>query len=148
MLRDQWSMGDLLARASDEPDTRSAHPMEIGGQNRDTGGGASLKVDVIAKAIDQKTASEIWRRYQKGERGIFNRNLYSHEGQAAFDEIQRRYQNDPEFRQTVLRYLGDFEQLLSEATKRDPGGSLILNYLVSETGRVYLLLAHASGRLG
>ena len=103
---------------------------------------------MIAKAIDQKTASEIWQRYQNGERGIFDRSLYSHEGQVAFDEIQRRYQNDPDFRQTVLRYLGDFERLLSEATKRDPGGSLILNYLVSETGRVYLLLAHASGRLG
>ena len=48
---------------------------------------------------------------------------------------------------TVDRYIGDFERLLGEAEASDPDGRMLQNYLVSETGRVYLLLAHASGRL-
>jgi hypothetical protein len=52
---------------------------------------------------------------------------------------------DGEFRATVDRYIGDFERLLRDAEQNDP--SVMQNYMTSETGRVYLLLAHASGRL-
>ena len=37
--------------------------------------------------------------------------------------------------------------LLGEAEASDPDGRMLQNYLTSESGRVYLLLAHASGRL-
>ena len=67
--------------------------------------------------------------------------------QAAFDEISTRYSRDPDFQTTVERYMGDFERLLKEAEAKDRDGRLLLNYLTSETGRVYLMLAHASGRL-
>jgi hypothetical protein len=43
--------------------------------------------------------------------------------------------------------MGDFERMLGEAEASDPAGSMLQNYLTSESGRVYLLLAHASGRL-
>ena len=139
-------MGDLLARASDEK-VRNTSESRPGRNQETTAAGGGLKIDVIAKAIDHQTAASVWQRYQSGERGVFSRNLYSNDGQIAFDEIQNRYHADPAFRQTVLRYLSDFEKLLKEAQKRDPAGSLMMNYLVSETGRVYLLLAHASGRI-
>ena len=48
---------------------------------------------------------------------------------------------------TVDRYIGDFERLLGDAEASDPDGRMLQNYLTSELGRVYLLLAHASGRL-
>ena len=144
--QESWSMGDLLARASDEK-VRNTSESRPGRNQETTAAGGGLKIDVIAKAIDHQTAASVWQRYQSGERGVFSRNLYSNDGQIAFDEIQNRYHADPAFRQTVLRYLSDFEKLLKEAQKRDPAGSLMMNYLVSETGRVYLLLAHASGRI-
>jgi hypothetical protein len=78
---------------------------------------------------------------------VLGRHIYSHEGQITFDEISRRYDRDPEFRGTVDRYIGDFERLLGEAEQSDPEGRMLQNYLTSETGRVYLVLAHASGRL-
>ena len=37
--------------------------------------------------------------------------------------------------------------MLGEAEASDPDGRMLHNYLNSELGRVYLLLAHASGRL-
>jgi cytochrome c556 len=78
---------------------------------------------------------------------VLGRHLYSLDGQATFDEISRRYDRDQDFRATVDRYIGDFERLLNEAEQNDPDGRMLQNYMTSETGRVYLLLAHASGRL-
>jgi hypothetical protein len=111
------------------------------------GGGNQLRLDELARAIDQRTASEVWYRFRSGDRGALGRHIYSLDGQATFDEISRRYDRDPDFRSTVDRYIGDFERLLGEAEASDPEGRMLQNYLVSETGRVYLLLAHASGRL-
>ena len=87
----------------------------------------------------------MWQRFRAGERGVLGRHLYNHDGQATFDEIGRRYDRDGDFRATVDRYMGDFERLLGEAEQTDPDGRMLQNYLTSETGRVYLLLAHASG---
>jgi hypothetical protein len=104
-----------------------------------------LRLDEIARAIDHRTAAEVWQRFRAGERGVLGRHLYSLDGQATFDEISRRYERDGDFRATVDRYIADFERLLRDAEQSDP--SVVQNYMISETGRVYLLLAHASGRL-
>ena len=111
------------------------------------GSGNQLRLDELARAIDQRTASDVWYRFRSGDRGALGRHIYSLDGQATFDEIARRYDRDADFRVTVDRYIGDFERLLGEAEASDPDGRMLQNYLVSETGRVYLLLAHASGRL-
>ncbi len=175
--RGSWSLGDLLARAS-EPEDESFKPeTDLGpapeflqsrqerapaheppprpqsqpspGVQATAGSDASaaLRLDDLANAIDHNTAVEVWQRFRQGDRGVLSKQLYSHEGQAAFDEINQRYQSNGDFRTTVDRYIGDFERLLKEAETKDPSGSLLQNYLSSETGRVYLMLAHASGRL-
>jgi hypothetical protein len=107
----------------------------------------NLRLDEIARALDHRTAAEVWQRFRAGERGVLGRHLYSHDGQVTFDEISRRYDRDQDFRGTVDRYIGDFERLLREAEMSDPEGRMLQNYMTSETGRVYLLLAHASGRI-
>lgn len=127
--------------------TQQSRPQTTrGGQAGGTAPGG-LRLDEIARAMDQRTAADVWQRYRAGQDGVLNRRLYTKEGQGTFDEISRRYSRDPEFRATVDRYMGDFERLLGEAEQADPEGRMLDNYLVSETGRVYLLLAHASGRL-
>ena len=40
----------------------------------------------------------------------------------------------------------DFERLVEQATDDDRDNILLDTYLTSETGKVYLMLAHASGR--
>ena len=57
----------------------------------------SLSVD-IARAIDHDASVDLWRRYQRGERDIFTRRLYTLKGQQTFDDIQRKYDREPEFR--------------------------------------------------
>ncbi|EAS50238.1 conserved hypothetical protein [Aurantimonas manganoxydans SI85-9A1] len=100
----------------------------------------------IARAIDHKASIELWERYRKGERNVFTRRLYTMKGQQTFDEIRRKYQRDTEFRAAVDRYIGDFETLLADIAKSDPDNARSRTYLTSDTGKVYTMLAHASGR--
>ncbi|MGA8691502.1 MAG: hypothetical protein WB662_16750 [Methyloceanibacter sp.] len=153
--REGWSVGDLLSNADapayggapQRPDAGQEARGTFAPQAQPVGPAQSLRLDEIARAIDHRTAAEVWQRFRAGERGVLGRHLYSLDGQVTFDEISRRYDRDGDFRATVDRYIGDFERLLREAEQTDPEGRKLQNYMTSETGRVYLLLAHASGRL-
>ena len=142
-----WGGGDLLspdqgyAGGGQGFGTRNAPPVQAGSTS------GQLRLGEIARAIDHRTAAEVWQRFRAGERGVLGRHIYSLEGQTTFDEISRRYDRESDFRMTVDRYIGDFERLLGEAEQTDPDGRMLQSYLTSENGRVYLLLAHASGRL-
>ena len=108
----------------------------VGGEfRRDRRVGGGLRVDRHQSFGDKR-----------GERGIFSKRLYTAQGQKAFDEIRRKYRADPEFRQTVEQYIHEFERLLEEVSRGDRGPSVVRNYLTSDTGKVYTLLAHAAGR--
>ena len=106
----------------------------------------SLSVD-IARAIDHEASIELWQRYRRGERNVFTRRLYTLKGQQTFDEIRRKYQIDGEFRSAVDRYCEDFEKLLQDVSRNDRDNMVTQTYLTSDTGKVYTMLAHASGRL-
>ncbi len=139
--RDAWSLGDLLARAS--RDDESGHG--AGGDHGD--GGYKLNVSAIARSLDPATASAIWSRLNAGHRGVIVRNFYTNEGRALFDEISRRLVTDGVLQRTVGNFLEDFERIRRDAEARDPSGRLAQSHLVSDTGRVYLFLAHAAGRI-
>jgi hypothetical protein len=105
----------------------------------------SLSVD-IARMIDHDAAADLWDRYKRGERNVFTRRLYTLQGEKAFDEIRGKYRADREFKQTVDRYIVEFERLLEEVSRDDRGQVVARTYLTSETGKVYTMLAHAAGR--
>jgi hypothetical protein len=52
-----------------------------------------------------------------------------------------------DFRRVVDRFLVDFEWLVRDMEQKDPSGRSVHNHLTSDSGRVYLFLAHASNRL-
>ena len=143
--RGGW-MSDLLRRASRDEEPPAPAPS----YTRATAGVVdklgALSGD-IARAIDDEAFTDLWDRWRHGERNVFSRRLYTLQGQQTFEEIRRKYQRDTEFRGAVDRYVADFESLLGEASRssRDPDAAR--NYLASDTGKVYTLLAHASGRL-
>jgi phosphoglycolate phosphatase-like HAD superfamily hydrolase len=105
----------------------------------------SLSVD-IARAIDHDASVDLWRRYQRGERDVFTRRLYTLKGQQTFDDIKQKYEREPEFRTAVDRYIADFEKLLGDVARTDRDKTITQSYLTSDTGKVYTMLAHASGR--
>jgi hypothetical protein len=75
------------------------------------------------------------------------RSIYTNDGRALFDEISARYKTDGDFHRVVDRFLVDFEWLIRDIEQKDPAGRSVHNHLISDSGRVYLFLAHASGRL-
>ncbi|MBS0244139.1 MAG: hypothetical protein JSS20_18360, partial [Proteobacteria bacterium] len=125
--REGWKLGDLLARASQDE------------------GGGELNIPAYARALDQTTASAIWSRFRAGQRGVMVRSIYTVDGRTVFDDVQRRYAADPGFHQQVDRYLQDFQRHLREADQRDPSGRTSQGHIVSDYGRAYLFLGHASG---
>jgi len=143
---------DLLSRASRE-ETQGSAPAA----SRDTGRYEAeaprdatdsldtLSVD-IARMIDHEAAADLWERQKRGEKGLFSRRIYTLQGQKAFDEIREKYRTDPEFRQTVEHYIHEFERLLDDVSRGDRGAAVVRNYLTSDTGKVYTMLAHAAGR--
>jgi hypothetical protein len=124
---DRWSLGDLLARASRED--------------------SAINIANIARALDPTTAAAIWSRFRTGQRGIMVRSIYTNEGRPLFDEISARYRTDMDFRRVVDRFLVDFEWLVRDIEQKDASGRSVQSHLISDSGRVYLFLAHASGRL-
>jgi hypothetical protein len=140
--REGWKLGDLLARASEEEQER-ATAAATQSASPDPG----INVPGIARSLDATTAAAIWSRFRTGQRGIMVRSIYSNEGRAIFDDVQRRYRAEGPFKATVDRYLLDFEHVLREADQQDASGRLTQSYVVSDGGRVYLFLAHAAGRL-
>ncbi|MCC8966062.1 negative regulator of septation ring formation, partial [Bradyrhizobium sp. Pear76] len=107
----------------------------------------SLSLD-IGRLMDRTLAAEMWDRYQRGENKAFSKRLYTPAGQKAFDEVARKYRADRGFKQTVDRYIAEFERLLDEVARDGRGQQELSSHLTSETGLVYTLLAHAAGRLG
>ena len=145
--RDGW-LSDLLNRSDAPPPAPSreaprprpapqaaANPLE------------SLSLD-NGRLMDRNLAAEMWDRYQRGENKAFSKRLYTPAGQKAFDEVARKYRSDRGFKQTVDRYIAEFERLLDEVARDGRGPQELRNHLTSETGLVYTLLAHAAGRLG
>jgi Skp family chaperone for outer membrane proteins len=147
--RDGW-LSDLLSRTDagggggggrEAPRSRPSQPA-MGGNPLE-----SLSLD-IGRLMDRNLAAEMWDRYQRGESKAFTKRLYTPAGQKAFDEVARKYRADRNFKQTVDRYITEFERLLDEVARDERGPAVLRGHLTSETGLVYTLLAHAAGRLG
>jgi hypothetical protein len=147
--QDGW-LSDLLSRTDGggagappaQPPRGRPQPQAGGGNPLET-----LSLD-IGRLMDRNLAAEMWDRYQRGESKAFSKRLYTPAGQKAFDEVARKYRSDRNFKQTVDRYIAEFERLLDEVAREDRGPQALRGHLTSETGLVYTLLAHAAGRLG
>jgi hypothetical protein len=149
--RSGW-LSELLQRASREPNAAESEGPREPPRNSDDRPPRhsiesldSLSVD-IARMIDHDAAAELWDRYKRGERNVFTRRLYTLQGQQAFDDIRRKYRGDREFKQTVDRYIDEFERLLEDVSRGDRDQVMARTYLTSDTGKVYTMLAHAAGR--
>ncbi len=133
-----WLSNLLAAASRDEPEETAPKGAEtLEALNRE-----------IANLIDNTAAVEMWDRWRRGDTSAVSRRLYTEAGQQAFDELRRRFRADPQFRETTTRYMQEFERLLAKISHSDRDGAQWRAYLLSNTGKVYTILAHASGKLG
>ena len=106
----------------------------------------STAIDV-SKAFDTEVTDTQWAQYLRGDRGIFTRRavrLLDHGDARAVAEI---YEADGDFRETVNRYIHDFEAMLRSVLSTRDGHALAVTLLSSDMGKLYVALAQAIERL-
>lgn len=78
---------------------------------------------------------------------LFSQQLYTLRGQKLFRNIQEKYVNNLEFRSDVDSYIANFEEMLSESIHSSSDShSVTQEHIMSNYGKVYTMLVHASGR--
>src|SRR3569833_704944 len=145
-------MKTLLA-AVDESDLQIPPPrLERGGAETAATLGA-LQLALADMAIDlsqldeSEPGDEDWNRYLAGVRAVFARRLADGIDETAVDRITTLYRDDNRFHDAADAYLAEFETLLTQAKQGDGGGLLTSALLSAATGKVYLAIAYALGRL-
>ena len=104
----------------------------------------SIAVD-MSRVMETQITEDDWRRFNKGEQGIFVRKMLGFREKAKLVSIRDKYQVDGEFRDYVTRYFSEFEVLLDESKKPDQEGLLKSIFLSSDVGKVYMLLGPCLG---
>lgn len=106
----------------------------------------SCSID-IAKVLSNEVPDTAWASYLKGDRGIFTRRavrLIDRDDSRAINTI---YENEPDFRDHVNRYIHDFEAMLRTLLSTRDGNALAVTMLGSDAGKLYVALAQAIERL-
>lgn len=101
----------------------------------------------ISKVFDNEITDTAWSGYLKGDRGIFTRRAVRLLDNQEARSIAEVYQNDEVFRESVSRYIHDFEAMLRSILSTRDGHALAVTLLSSDMGKLYVALAQAIERL-
>ena len=106
----------------------------------------STAIDVT-KILSNEVTDSAWAAYLKGDRGVFTRRAVRLIDTSEAREIARHYEEEPEFREQVNRYIHDFEAMLRVILTQRDGSPLGVTLLSSDMGKLYVALAQAIERL-
>ncbi|UVO53179.1 hypothetical protein [Sphingomonas sp. SUN039] len=106
----------------------------------------STAIDVT-KILSNDVSDSAWGAYLRGDRGVFTRRAVRLLDAGEVREIARHYNDEPEFRDQVNRYVHDFEAMLRNVLATRAGSPLGVTLLSSDMGKLYVALAQAIERL-
>jgi hypothetical protein len=106
----------------------------------------STAIDVT-KILSNDVTDSAWAAYLKGDRGVFTRRAVRLIDTTEAREIVRHYDDEPEFRDQVNRYIHDFESMLRRILADRDGSPLGVTILSSDMGKLYVALAQAIDRI-
>ena len=101
----------------------------------------------LVEAIDGKLPADLERRYTGGEQHVYTHRLYQGRGKKMLELLVDRYESERLIRDRIDGYVRLFERLLDTVSETPQGEQLVDACLASESGKLYLMLAQASGRL-
>jgi hypothetical protein len=107
---------------------------------------AELAVDLEELTHDTSDPA-LWRRWLDGDRAVFARRLASSIGPESVNRITALYRDNSRFHDIADTYLAEFETMLARARENDRDGLLASSLLTADTGKIYLAIAYALGRL-
>ncbi len=106
----------------------------------------SAAVDVT-RILSQDIGDAAWAEYLKGDRGVFTRQAIRLIAAKEVGIVLELYGQDEHFRETVNRYIHDFEAMLRNVLAMGDGTSMAVTLLSSDIGKLYVALAQAIDRL-
>ena len=142
-----WEMKTLLAAAESGATQPQLQPHSAAALGALEVALADMAVDLEAIVLDAAPGDEDWKRYLTGDRAVFARKLAGAIDDAAINRITTLYREDDRFHEAADAYLSEFESLLAKAREGDGGGLLTSTILSADTGKIYLAVAYALGRL-
>jgi chromosome segregation ATPase len=101
----------------------------------------------ISKAFANEVTDTAWASYLRGDRGIFTRRAVRLLDNSEARAVAEIYEADADFRETVNRYIHDFEAMLRSVLSTRDGHALAVTLLSSDMGKLYVALAQAIERL-
>ena len=100
----------------------------------------SASIDV-QKILSDEVDEKAWASYLKGNRGVFTRRAARLLSGGETRDIAAHYESDPEFQQSVNRYVHDFEAMLRRVLGERDGGMIAVTLMSSDMGKLYAALA-------
>jgi hypothetical protein len=142
-----WQMSTLLAAAATSDMHKDLKPTAAAAVGALQASLSDMAVDLDAISTDASPREDEWRRYLAGDRAVFARKLATAIDADAVHRITTLYRENAQFRDSANAYMEDFEALLERAKDGDSGGLLASTILSADTGKIYLTIAYALGRL-
>ena len=102
----------------------------------------STSVD-LTRILRADVPESDWKRYTNGDRSIFTRALLRERPQDLLNQITTHMKEDTEARSFFIRYVEQFDRLLSECRQSDPENLMESTVLSSDVGKLYTLIKQA-----
>ncbi len=101
----------------------------------------------IAHLLEVEVGDAAWTDYLRGDRGVFARRAAKLLDAGSARKISRHFSHDDPFREQVVRFITEFETLLGRVNTDREGKALAVTLLTSDIGKLYVVLAEATGKL-
>jgi hypothetical protein len=101
----------------------------------------------IVDMLEDGLPADLEKRFNKGEKHVYTQRLYEGRGKRLQKTVATRYDNDRHTRTQVDAYIKHFERLLDTVAEAPQGNQMVEACLMSESGKIYVMLAEASGRI-